>query len=235
MNFIFFSKNHKVIIIMYGGGGQYVLVDLDNISFYDSVPNTVCIASRLRNLLTAYPRHQFGFFCNVKTQALLKTLDKSIFPVDTILRYVYVTSTHKDSADHALLDALLDKILIPSRGSIQNHVKEVVIATSDKTLARLVTYFWQSFTNVDSQQWEKRLKKTAMMTSAVLSFCMFKNASPDPCYVLRKYSKNRFPLHFNDREDLNAFIVSLTQFLTKHPRHHKDAGLEVSPSLTLRR
>lgn len=180
---------------------RYIFVDVDNISFYDSQHNMRCLEGRVHRLFKKYPSAQFAFFGNAATKmqlaASLKDKPQNSSVLQHVLQHLRTTDVSKDSADHALVNEL-QLLLHHRRHTIPAGSVEVSIVTSDKSLARLVTYFW---TNEEK--------------SAVLSFLMFKNAAA-PCATLVAHDKNRFPLHFNDKADLDAFIRSLSAFSKRY-------------------
>lgn len=179
----------------------YVLIDLDNISFYESKHNIECLKARLKTLFSKFPRARFAFFSNVTTKALLEAEEVSKHAFANIIPFIRTSADAKDSADHALLDSALELLKSDTK------LSRVVVVTSDKTLGRLVTYFWAASTTM-------------------LSFVTFKNTE-GPCAKMTEHDQHRFPLHFNDRSELDAFISSLDIFFKRYPgRIHNTLKVE---------
>lgn len=246
-----------------------LLVDLDNISFYDSSFNEACAFDRLSALFThswspsATPgsysteKRYNLLFCNHTTRHLLcsvsprreellskvslevvasgkqrdtrsstrttrdqekyvigktsKTSTKSIKNTrisrsKTQETALFVAEDDKDSADHALLNAMLTVL-----NDVQGRNAHFVVVSADKTLARLVTYFWD------------RALKRVSSPQTTLHFAKFHNTRPHACTALQVYDATRFPLHFNDSVDLNAFMGSLKRFHQRYPAAQDDA------------
>jgi hypothetical protein len=108
-----------------------------------------------------------------------------------------VPTTDKDAADHALISQYLMLIEDSVNNSdIKSSSKEhVTIVTADKNLARIAYYFHRP--------------------PAELRFATFKTLlSTSSCSSsqLHMHKMTRFPLSFNDRNDLDAFVNSLMRF-----------------------
>ncbi len=158
-----------------------VLVDLDNIAYYDNVYNKACLASRLTALFATLPmsKYRYNMYCNVHTSKfLIEHGFNAIMPLVDVAH-----SSDKDAADHALISQYL--MLVDRK---QAH-ERVTIVTADKNLARLAYYFHRPPTQ--------------------LRFGTFKAGG---CKNVDLHNMERFPLAFNDRNDMDTFVNSLLRF-----------------------
>jgi hypothetical protein len=205
-----------------------VLVDLDNVSFYDSGFNEACAFDRIRSLFFEFPSAYFVFFCNKTTESALcvnsARRHELLSRLTTGRASLVAVDTGKDSADHALLNTL-DVALR------QTRTINIVVVSSDKTLARLAMYMWDKGSyqdqghdqDHDQDQDQSRSRSSQHLNQARkhgLSFAKFHNSRPRVCSALQKFGAERFQLHFNDAHDLDAFMGSLELFYQRYPRSY---------------
>ena len=214
-----------------------VLVDLDNVLYFDSRPDVPCLRRRWKalrqELYTTYFDATIDMFCNSATLQIVSTTwnaggsekdDEQEAPSkaeDLTWRggkvAVHATRENsRDGADHALLSHLERRCLLDTAIS----GPDIVVVTADKTLARAAYYMC-------SPGHTSRLR-----------FCTFdrktcpsptpSSPSPPPRRLsrLRSYTPpatsllqrgDRFGLSFNDRKDLDGFIDFMNRFRRRYP------------------
>lgn len=223
---------------------RIVLVDLDNILFYDSQQNVACLQSRLMALRQSFLKGVGGsktaieLFCNHATANVVReipewtTMHATMGTPTTMLRLYHTPDNTKDAADYMLLQHLHRHILRYASSSYVGGraaaaAMEVVVVTSDKNLARMANYMCHPPPNSSTPP----LKASNGGKGISLSYAVFQDAHkavkraaaasaaapPPQCQQLKVYPWDRFSLTFNDRHDLDKFIEYLQTFKQRFP------------------
>jgi hypothetical protein len=199
-----------------GAANSTILIDADNALFDgNGESNLECLKRRLHKIQSS--SSQVYLFANAATRSLIEDQDliEKSHLNSGIVRLVAPHDNKdngKDLADHLLVHV--------ARELLERRVK-ITVVTSDKILARLITYWTplevrknlsfalfsrKSLPGPKSSQKSKSLTKSRSKAKSLVK--------KDPCFLdsYIVYSHTRFPLFFNDAKDLQEFLKSLSLY-----------------------